>query len=113
MSGATKVQAFIAQYLTLYGMIAETDETLTVPMFIDTFLKDDFNDEEVERTTKYVFDSLESNYQSFIFIANNNNTLRTASNYSYNEINLNSTERLLFSSYDDVYRLYEDFIENE
>lgn len=113
MSGASKVQAFIAQYLTLYGMIVETDETLTVPMFIDTFLKDDFNDEEIDRTTKYVFDSLKNNYQSFIFIANNNNTLSAVSEYIYNEIKLNSTERLLFSSYDDVYRLYEDFIEND
>lgn len=113
MSGASKVQAFIAQYLTLYGMIVETDETLTVPMFIDTFLKDDFNDEEIERTTKYVFDSLENNYQSFVFIANNNKTLSAVSEYTYNEIKLKSTERLLFSSYDDVYRIYEEFIENE
>ena len=55
LSGATKVQAYIAQYLSIYQMITNNDKCITIPMFIDTFLKDDFNLQEIQKTTKYIY----------------------------------------------------------
>lgn len=113
LSGATKVQALIAQYLTIYEMIVNCDTTISIPMFIDTFLKDDFNDEEIERTSKFVFNSLKDMNQSFIFIANNKKTLESISNFMYNEIQLNSVSRLLNREYNLIYDRYSDLLIDE
>lgn len=113
LSGATKVQAFIAQYLTVYEMIVNCDTTISIPMFIDTFLKDDFNDEETERTSVFVFNSLKDMKQSFVFISNNKKTLESIANFKYNEIQLNSESRLLNKEYESIYNKYFNLLIDE
>lgn len=110
LSGATKVQAFIAQYLCIYEMIIKCENTINIPMFIDTYLKDDFNDEEVSRTSKYVFDSLKDNHQSFIFISNNKQTLNSIDGYDVNRIHLTAEDNLLTKSYESIYERYANLI---
>jgi len=113
LSGATKVQAFLAQYLTIYEMIVNCDTTISIPMFIDTFLKDDFNDEEIDRTSTFVFNSLKDINQSFIFISNNKKTLESISKFRYNEIKLNSISRLLNKEYKSIYNRYSELLVDE
>ncbi|CAG9359593.1 hypothetical protein [Clostridium perfringens] len=110
LSGATKVQAFIAQYLSIYKMIINEENTINIPIFIDTFLKDDFNNQEIYRTSKYIFDNLKDNFQSFIFISNNEETIKSISNYEYNKLVLNGKRNLLSKNYDSIYSKYIYFI---
>lgn len=113
LSGTTKVQAFIAQYLSIYELVLANEDVINIPMFIDTFLKDDFNDNDIENTSKFIFSKLERTFQSFIFISDNQQTLEAISSYHYNTIKLSSKQNLLSSNYRDVYSLYENLIEGE
>lgn len=106
LSGASKVQAFIAQYLTIYKLAMKREKSVTIPMFIDTFLKDDFNDKDVEKTSKYILDVLKDTPQSFVFISNNNQTLDAIEGYKYHEIRLEGVNGLLSQNYDEVYQEY-------
>lgn len=110
LSGTTKVQAYIAQYLSIYQMIIDNKETIDIPMFIDTFLKDDFNFNEIINTSRYIFDSLQDKHQSFVFIANNEQTLKSINGYKYNEIRLDVNEKLLNKDYHLVYCRYKRWI---
>lgn len=110
LSGATKVQAYIAQYLSLYQMITNNSNCITIPMFFDTFLKDDLNLQEIQKTTKYIFNSLIDKEQSFIFIANNEQTLDSLKEYKVNKIILNTPSSILINEYDKSYKKYEKFI---
>ncbi|PKC52571.1 hypothetical protein RhiirA1_481204, partial [Rhizophagus irregularis] len=88
LSGASKVQAFIAQYISIYQMSLDNKEVIDIPMFIDTFLKDDFNNIEIEKTVSYIFSKLENQHQSFVFISNNEQTLKSVEDYNFVRINL-------------------------
>lgn len=113
LSGTTKVQAYIAQYLSIYQMSIDNKETIDVPMFIDTFLKDDFNFSEIIRTSEYIFDSLQDKFQSFIFIANNEQTLKSINKYKFNEIKLAVKEKLLDKNYDLIYSKYTKWLQED
>lgn len=110
LSGATKVQAYIAQYLSIYQMITNNDKCITIPMFIDTFLKDDFNLQEIQKTTKYIFNTLIDKEQSFIFIADNEQTLDSVKNYDINKIVLDAPSSILTDGYEKNYTKYEEHI---
>lgn len=110
LSGATKVQAYIAQYLSIYQMITNNDKCITIPMFIDTFLKDDFNLQEIQKTTKYIFNTLIDKEQSFIFIADNEQTLDSVKNYNINKIVLDAPSSILTDGYEKNYTKYEEHI---
>ena len=110
LSGATKVQAYIAQYLSIYQMITNNDKCITIPMFIDTFLKDDFNLEEIQKTTKYIFNTLMAKEQSFIFIADNKQTLDSVKEYNVNKIVLDTPFSILIGEYEENYNKYEEYI---
>lgn len=110
LSGATKVQAYIAQYLSIYQMITDNDKCITIPMFIDTFLKDDFNLQEIQKTTKYIFNTLKDKEQSFIFIADNEQTLEAVKEYNVNKLVLNTPSSILIGEYDKNYNKYEEYL---
>jgi DNA repair exonuclease SbcCD ATPase subunit len=110
LSGATKVQAYIAQYLSIYRMAINAENTINIPMFIDTFLKDDFNGQEKDRTSKYIFNNLKDNFQSFIFISNNEQTIESISSYEYNEIDLVGRGNLLNKDYNSIYDRYVELL---
>lgn len=110
LSGATKVQAYIAQYLSIYQMITDNDKCITIPMFIDTFLKDDFNLQEIQKTTKYIFNILKDKDQSFIFIADNEQTLAVVKEYNVNKLVLNTPSSILTGEYDKNYNKYEEYL---
>lgn len=110
LSGATKVQAYIAQYLSIYQMITNNDKCITIPMFIDTFLKDDFNLQEIQKTTKYIFNTLIDKEQSFIFIADNEQTLDSVKNYNINKIFLDAPSSILTDGYEKNYTKYEEYM---
>ena len=110
LSGATKVQAYIAQYLSIYQMITNNDKCITIPMFIDTFLKDDFNLQEIQKTTKYIFNTLIDKEQSFIFIADNEQTLDSVKNYNINKIFLDAPSSILTDAYEKNYTKYEEYM---
>ena len=110
LSGATKVQAYIAQYLSIYQIAIDAKNTINIPMFIDTFLKDDFNVYEINRTSKYIFNELKDKFQSFIFISNNEQTIEAISSYEYNEIDLVNKWSLLNKDYNLIYKQYEELL---
>lgn len=110
LSGASKVQAFIAQYLSIYEIIVNNENVIRIPMFIDTFLKDDFNETELSRTSDFIFQSLENKHQSFIFISDNNQTLSSIDKYNFNKIDLIEKSNLLDKDYDEIFNKYSSFI---
>lgn len=111
LSGASKVQAFIAQYISIYQMSIDNKETVNMPMFIDTFLKDDFNNEEIKKTAKYIFSKLQDLHQSFIFISDNEQTLKAIENYNFSRINLKETFNIFNKEYEEVYNRFRFIIE--
>lgn len=112
LSGATKVQAYIGQYLSLYQMISNNTKCITIPMFIDTFLKDDFNFNEIDKTAKYILNMLKDKEQSFIFIADNEQTLKSIEDYDYYKILLKDVSSILVQNYDQNYNKYDIYINN-
>jgi len=113
LSGASKVQAFIAQYLTIYEMSLRNKEVINMPMIIDTFLKDDFNNDEIKKTAQFIFSKLENKFQSFIFISNNEQTLDTIKDYNFNRIDLTKPYDFFNSDYQEMYGIYSKEIEEE
>lgn len=111
LSGASKVQAFIAQYLTIYKMSLENKETIHLPMIIDTFLKDDFTDIEIEKTAKYIFSILKDAHQSFIFIADNKQTLKSIEEFEFNQLDLKEPFNIFNKEYKEVYEIYKEWLE--
>lgn len=111
LSGASKVQAFIAQYLTIYKMSVGNEETIHIPMLIDTFLKDDFNNIEIDKTAKFIFSSLEDTHQSFVFIADNEQTLKSIEDYTFTQLDLKEPFNIFNKEYGDVYEHYKGWIE--
>lgn len=113
LSGASKVQAFIAQYLTIYEMSLKNKEVINMPMIIDTFLKDDFNNDEIKKTAQFIFSKLENTFQSFIFISNNEQTLNTIEDYNFNRIDLKIPYDFFNSDYQEIYKDYSNEIEGK
>ncbi|WP_117168036.1 hypothetical protein [Paraliobacillus sediminis] len=113
LSGASKVQAFIAQYLTIYEMSLKNKDIIDIPMFIDTFLKDDFNNDEIVKTAQFIFSKLENTFQSFIFISNNEQTLNIIKDYNFNRINLTEPYNFFNSNYEETYEEYFKELEGE
>ncbi len=113
LSGASKVQAFIAQYLTIYEMSLKNKGVIDIPMFIDTFLKDDFNNDEIMKTTQFIFNKLEDTFQSFIFISNNEQTLNVIKDYKFNRIDLTESYNFFNSNYQETYDEYFKALEGE
>lgn len=111
LSGASKVQAFIAQYLTINKMSTENEEVIHIPMFIDTFLKDDFNNIETDKTAKFIISSLEVTHQSFVFIADNEQTLKSIEDYTFSQLDLKEPFNIFNKEYEDVYEQYKVWIE--
>lgn len=109
-SGTTKVQAFIAQYLSIYKIIYENKGVISIPMFIDTFLKDDFNEHDINKTAQYIFESLQNKHQSFIFMSNNEQTLNSINDFSYTKYDLNEEYRLLNKDYNEIFNKYQSYI---
>lgn len=113
LSGTTKNQAYIAQYLSIFNLISNNKNVTKLPIFIDTYVKDDFNGEDFSKTTNYIFKELEEKSQSFVFISNNEQTLKIAENYNHNKVNLNKQTRLSGIDYDEVYSIYKDILLGE
>lgn len=111
LSGASKVQAYIAQYLTIYEMNQINKDVVSLPMFIDTFLKDDFNEKEIMNTTNFIFSRLSNSPQSFVFISNNVHTLDILGEYNFNQINLQQEYDFFDKNYQDIYDKYSEIIE--
>ncbi|MED4810443.1 hypothetical protein [Bacillus atrophaeus] len=113
LSGASKVQAFIAQYLSIFELSLLNSESVNIPMFIDTYLKDDLNHEEINRTTDFVFEKMNKGHQAFLYISNNKDTLSRIENYDYKykKINLENKEQLFTKDYMTTYLTYKDILE--
>lgn len=113
LSGASKVQAYIAQYLSIFELSLLNNETVNIPMFIDTYLKDDLNHEEINRTTDFVFEKMDKGHQSFLYISNNKDTLSRIESYDYEyrKIILESKEQLFTQDYMTNYLIYKDILE--
>lgn len=113
LSGASKVQAFIAQYLSVFELTLLNSESVNIPMFIDTYLKDDFNQDEINRTTDFVFKKINKGHQSFLYISNNKDTLSRIESYDYKykKINLESNEKLFTKDYETIYSIYKNILE--
>ncbi|WP_430885357.1 ATP-binding protein [Fusibacter sp. JL216-2] len=110
LSGATKVQAILAQYLTIYEMACNTRGIIKIPMFIDTYRKDDFNEPELDRTAKFIFDTLKSKHQAFVFMSNNEQNIDSIKGYNYSRLDLSTTDRVLNQDSDLIMRKYYDYI---
>ncbi|GLI56400.1 hypothetical protein PM10SUCC1_19140 [Propionigenium maris DSM 9537] len=110
LSGTSKAQAFIAQYLTIYEIFVKRASSAILPMFIDTYLKEDSNENEIEKTSKFIFDSLKDKHQSFVYISDNSQTLEAIKDFNYNLINLEEERELLNEDYDEVYSKYSHII---
>ncbi|MBM7835639.1 hypothetical protein [Clostridium sardiniense] len=113
LSGASKVQAFLAQYLSIFKLTLLNSESVNIPMFIDTYLKDDLNHNEINKTTDFVFRKLSESHQAFIYISNNSDTLARIENYSYKykKIELESEKQLFTKDYMTIYSEYKKFLE--
>lgn len=113
LSGASKVQAFIAQYLTIFELTLLNLESINIPIFIDTYLKDDFNQDEINRTTDFVFEKIKKGNQAFLYISNNKDTLSRIKSYNneYKKIKLESGKQLFTKDYETIYELYRDILE--
>lgn len=113
LSGASKVQAFIAQYLSIFELSLLNSESVNIPMFIDTYLKDDLNHDEINRTTDFVFEKMNKGHQAFLYISNNKDTLSRIENYEYRykKINLENKEQLFTKDYMTTYLTYKDILE--
>lgn len=113
LSGASKVQAFIAQYLSIFELSLLNSQSVNIPMFIDTYLKDDLNHEEINRTTDFVFEKMNKGHQSFLYISNNKDTLSRIGNYDYKykKVNLENKEQLFTKDYMTTYLTYKDILE--
>ncbi len=111
LSGASKVQAFLAQYLSIYEINSTIKDIINIPMFIDTFLKDDFNEDEIKRTATYIFNTLESKFQSFVFISDNRHTLDSIKNYNSYQLHLDGKNGLLNKDYNSIYTEYSSLLE--
>lgn len=110
LSGATKVQAFIAQYIVIYELITMNEKVTKIPMVIDTFLKDDLNDEELRKTAKFISKHLENKHQAFLFISNNSQTLDAIAEYKFSKIELNEKSNILNQDYDKFFNQYSKYI---
>lgn len=113
LSGASKVQAFIAQYLSIFELTLLNSESVNIPMFIDTYLKDDFNQDEINRTTDFVFEKISKGHQAFIYISNNKDNLSRIESYDYEykKIKLESNEQLFTKDYKSTYSKYKNILE--
>lgn len=113
LSGASKVQAFIAQYLTIFELTLLNLESINIPIFIDTYLKDDFNQDEINRTTDFVFEKIKKGNQAFLYISNNKDTLSRIKSYNneYKKIKLESGKQLFTKDYETIYELYREILE--
>lgn len=110
LSGTSKNQAFIAQYITIYKMILNNINTINIPIMIDTFVKDHFTKKEIEVTTKYIMDNINKEYQSFIYMKDEFEFLSSIEKYECNVIKLDVKRRLLNKDYDTIYSKFEDYI---
>ncbi|MBO6350230.1 AAA family ATPase [Enterococcus casseliflavus] len=115
LSGASKVQAFLAQYLSVYEMTLDQANGLHFPMIIDTYLKDDLNHEEINRTTDFVLEKLNIGHQSFLFISDNIDTLKRIeeTDVSNHKITLNKESQLFTKTYEELYKKYQRYLEKE
>jgi len=114
LSGTTKVQAFITQYLTVNELVQENKSVTTVPMLIDSYIKDHFNEQDAEKTTKFIFKMLnKKSHQSFVFITDSKHTLNSIELENVFLIKLNGVENLLSQNYDEIYATYSSFIQGE
>ncbi|WP_340010810.1 ATP-binding protein [Paenibacillus sp. FSL H7-0690] len=114
LSGTTKVQAFIVQYLTIYKLMKKNKGIIKIPMIIDSYLKDHFSEHDADITTKYIFDTLiENSHQAFVFITDNEQTKQSINFEEINTIKLNEVRGLLTDNYDKVYQEYGKYVEGE
>lgn len=113
LSGASKVQAYLAQYLSINKLSTLNRNSINIPMIIDTYLKDDLNQEEIQRTTNFVFEKMSVSHQSFLYISNNKDTLSQIESYdyTYNQINIESIKKLFTKDYDVYYSEYKKVLE--
>ena len=114
LSGASKVQAFLAQYLSVYELTNNRDG-VKFPFVIDTFLKDDLNHAEINRTTDFLLSKLDKSHQSFLFISDNKDTLARVdeSEVDCNKLHLGKDLQLFDKDYSFIYSEYNDYLEAE
>jgi len=110
LSGTSKNQAFIAQYITIYNIILNNERTINIPMMLDTFVKDHFTKKEIEITTKYIMDNLNTQYQSFIYMKDELDFLNSIEDYECNVIKLKAKKNLLNANYDTIYKKFAGYI---
>jgi hypothetical protein len=114
LSGTTKVQAFITQYLTVYKLIQENKSVIKIPMIIDSYIKDHFNERDTEITTRFIFEMLnETSHQSFVFITDSKQTISSIELNKVNLIKLSGVSNLLSNEYEPIYSKYSQYIQGE
>ncbi|MGF9811056.1 ATP-binding protein [Bacillus toyonensis] len=114
LSGTTKVQAFITQYLTVYKLIQENKSVIKIPMIIDSYIKDHFNERDTELTTKFIFGMLDQiSHQSFVFITDSKQTIDSIELDKVNIIKLSGVSNLLNNEYEEIYSRYSQYIQGE
>gem|GEM_PF-3528905 len=95
--------------MTINEISNENKSCVKIPMFVDNFNKDDFNNEELEKTADFVFNKLSNKGQSFVFVSDNQQILNALNYYQSNRIKLNEEFNLMNMEYDstlDIYRKY-------
>ncbi|MGM0881799.1 MAG: hypothetical protein ACQEXQ_12295 [Bacillota bacterium] len=114
LSGTTKVQAFIAQYLTVYELVQGNKSVIKIPMLIDSYIKDHFNEQDAEKTTKFIFKLLhEKSHQSFVFITDSKQTISSIELDKVFLIKLTNVNNLLSQDYEKIYSEYSPYIQGE
>lgn len=111
LSGTTKVQAFIAQYLSILEIVQKNKSVIKIPMFIDSYIKDHFTDDDIKTTTNFIFEKLyDISHQSFVFISDSKFTLSFIDMSKVNYIQLEGKNALLKDRYEEVQTHYSEYI---
>lgn len=112
-SGLSKVQAFLSQYLTIYEIIEKNEYCTSLPMYIDTYIKDDFSKKDFDATTRFLASKLRCFKQSFLSVTDNKETINkfTESKDKINILYLKKDTGLFTKKYEEVYKIYKNKLE--
>ncbi|EHK2996600.1 hypothetical protein J5K72_002977, partial [Enterococcus faecalis] len=112
-SGLSKVQAFLSQYLSIYEIIDKNDLCTSLPIYIDTYIKDDFSKNDFNKTTDFLVSKMGHFTQSFLSVTDNEETIKRImeSGVELNILNLKKNRGLFTKEYEDIYIKYKANLE--
>lgn len=112
-SGLSKVQAFLSQYLSIYEIIEKNELCTSLPMYIDTYIKDDFSKNDFNQTTDFLVSKLGHFMQSFLSITDNDETIKRImeSEVKINVLTLKKNTGLFTKEYEEIYIKYKANLE--